>query len=117
MRRDLPGAVRVTCTARACALLSASHGLVQAMPLSGRSVTVVAPVVNGDLTCCSIEEEHARRLCFSANEPINNADIPSLVFSHRREGYDRRARDRPGRAICANGPFTEAPLPCGRHSL
>jgi hypothetical protein len=87
-------------------------------PLSGRCVTVVGPVVDGDLQCCSMKEEHARRLCFSANEPLNNADIPSLVSSHRREGRDRHARgDRPGRAVCAHGPFTEAPLPYGRHSL
>ena len=39
-------------------------------------------VVDGSLSCCSKEEEHARRLCCSANEHINNSETHS-VFPRR----------------------------------
>ena len=81
MRRDRPGALRVPCTGWACPLPRLPPAWTRPRPLSGRCVTVVGPVVvDGDLQCCSMKEEHARCLCFPANEPINSSDIPSLVF-------------------------------------
>jgi hypothetical protein len=45
----------------------------------GRCFTVVDLVVDGDLQCCAMAEEHAHHLCFSSSEQLNNSGTPSHI--------------------------------------